>query len=282
MRSRRASWFEPERFVQRVHHSDRRSTNLAIPRLTLEGWFVRGLPSPWEGLGVRIGKTEGVSTRDDKVNRPGGGEAAHFKGKPFVIGVSGGTGSGKSTVAERVISAAGHQQVAVVALDSYYKNHGHLSLEDRALVNYDHPDAFDWELMRTQLQALVAGESVDVPVYDFATHSRSDEFMTVHPAPIVIVEGILVLWDAPLRNCMDLKVFVDADADVRFIRRLQRDMRDRGRSSDSVIAQYLETVRPAHLSFIEPSKRYADVIIPRGGHNEPALDMLTARIASLV
>jgi uridine kinase len=149
-------------------------------------------------------------------------------------------------------------------------------------VNYDHPDAFDWELMRAQLQALVAGESVDVPVYDFATHSRSEEFMTVHSAPIVIVEGILVLWDAPLRNCMDLKVFVDADADVRFIRRLQRDMRDRGRSSDSVIAQYLETVRPAHLSFIEPSKRYADVIIPRGGHNEPALDMLTARIASLV
>ena len=133
---------------------------------------------------------------------------------PFVIGVSGGTGSGKSTVADRVISAAGHQQVAVVALDSYYKNHGHLSVEDRAGVNYDHPDAFDWELMRAQLEALVAGESVDVPVYDFATHSRSGKTMTVNAAPIVIVEGILVLWDAPLRNCMDLKVFVDADADA--------------------------------------------------------------------
>ena len=168
-----------------------------------------------------------------------------------------------------------------MALDSYYKNHGHLGIHERAKVNYDHPDAFDWELMRSQLEALVAGESVDVPVYDFATHSRSDKTMTVNAAPIVIVEGILVLWDAPLRNCMDLKVFVDADADVRFIRRLQRDMLERGRTSESVITQYLETVRPAHLSFIEPSKRYADVIIPRGGHNEPALDMLTARIASL-
>jgi uridine kinase len=235
-----------------------------------------------------IGKTEKMTTASEVLhlnatrlpNAAGGSPLS--KAKPFVIGVSGGTGSGKSTVADRVISAAGHQQVAVVALDSYYKNHGHLSVEERAKVNYDHPDAFDWELMRTQLEALVAGESVDVPVYDFATHSRSEKTMTVNAAPIVIVEGILVLWDAPLRNCMDLKVFVDADADVRFIRRLQRDMRDRGRTSESVIAQYLETVRPAHLSFIEPSKRYADVIIPRGGHNEPALDMLTARIASLV
>jgi uridine kinase len=238
-------------------------------------------------LGVRcIGKTENMSTANDlthpeAMRLPSSGGSG-FRGKPFVIGVSGGTGSGKSTVADRVISAAGHQRVAVVALDSYYKNHGHLSVEERAGVNYDHPDAFDWELIRAQLEALVAGESVDVPVYDFATHSRSGKTMTVNAAPIVIVEGILVLWDAPLRNCMDLKVFVDADADVRFIRRLQRDMRERGRTSDSVIAQYLETVRPAHLSFIEPSKRYADVIIPRGGHNEPALDMLTARIASLV
>jgi uridine kinase len=201
---------------------------------------------------------------------------------PFVIGVAGGTGSGKSTVADRVIASAGHQRVAIIALDSYYRNDVHLSLEERAKVNYDHPDAFDWGLLRAHVETLIDGRSIDVPVYDFSTYSRLDETITVRSAPIVIVEGILVLWDQELRNLMDLRVFVDADADVRFIRRLERDVRDRGRTPESVIEQYLETVRPAHLSFIEPSKRYADVIIPHGGLNEPALEMLAARISTLV
>ncbi len=208
--------------------------------------------------------------------------SADIPTKPFVIGVAGGTGSGKSTVADRVIASAGHQRVAVIALDSYYRSHDDLTLEERSVkVNYDHPDAFDWELMRQHIEDLISGKQVDVPIYDFANHQRSTETQTVRAAPIIIVEGILVLWDAPLRNLMDLKVFVDADADVRFIRRLERDVRERGRTRESVIAQYLETVRPSHLSFIEPSKRYADVIIPHGGRNEPALDMLTARIGIL-
>ena len=201
--------------------------------------------------------------------------------RPFVIGVAGGTGSGKSTVADRVIATVGHQRVAVLALDSYYNDHAHLSIEERIRVNYDHPDAFDWALLNTQVRTLIEGDPVAVPVYDFATHTRSGESMTLRAAPIVIIEGILVLFEAELRELMDLKVFVDADADVRFIRRLERDVRERGRTPESVIAQYLETVRPSHLSFIEPSKRYADVIIPHGGYNEPALDMLAARIRSV-
>jgi uridine kinase len=201
--------------------------------------------------------------------------------KPFVIGVAGGSGSGKSTVADRVIAMAGHERVAVLALDSYYQNRADMDFDQRVLVNYDHPDAFDWGLMRTQLAALRNEESVDMPVYDFATHSRLPSTTFMRSAPIIVVEGLLVLWEPELRALMDLKVFVDADADVRFIRRMRRDISQRGRSVDSVIAQYLETVRPAHLQFIEPSKRYADVIIPHGGMNEPALDMLLARISQL-
>lgn len=201
--------------------------------------------------------------------------------RPFVLGVAGGTGSGKSTVADRMIATVGHQSVAVVALDSYYKHNPDLPIEERARMDYDHPESFDWDLLRAHVDMLIGGWAIDVPVYDFANHNRSAEVATVRPAPIIIIEGILVLWDPGLRALMDLRVFVDADADVRFIRRLERDVSERGRSVHSVIQQYLETVRPSHLNFIEPSKRYADVIIPHGGRNEPALEMLTARVAGL-
>jgi len=200
---------------------------------------------------------------------------------PFVIGVAGGTGSGKSTVAERVIAMAGPPRVAVLALDNYYRDDGHLPLEERARVNYDHPESFDWPLYVRHLRALRAGRPVEVPVYDYAGFRRSERTVTLEAAPIVVVEGILVLYEATVRALMDLRVFVDADADVRFIRRLERDVRDRGRTTGSVIAQYLETVRPSHLQFIEPSKRYADVIIPHGGMNEPAIEMLLARIRAI-
>jgi uridine kinase len=200
---------------------------------------------------------------------------------PFVIGVAGGTGSGKSTVADRVIAVAGHRQVAVIALDSYYRDDPHLPIEQRAKINYDHPDAFDWPLYIEHIGALRAGRSVQVPVYDFSQYCRRAETVTLQPTPIVVVEGILVLYEPAVRDLMDLRVFVDADADVRFIRRLERDVQGRGRTPESVIAQYLETVRPAHLQFIEPSKRYADVIIPHGGMNEPAIEMLLARISAV-
>ena len=199
-------------------------------------------------------------------------------GRRLVIGVAGGTGSGKSTVAERVIEKVGQDQVSVIALDSYYLDQAHLALEARASVNYDHPEAFDWQLLRIHVQDLIEGSAVAVPVYDFSTFTRTGQVETLAAAPIVVVEGILVLWDADLRALMDLKVFVDADPDVRFIRRLTRDVAERGRSTESVINQYLGTVRPAHLNFVEPSKRYADVIIPHGGKNEPALQMLAARV----
>lgn len=201
--------------------------------------------------------------------------------KVFVVGVAGGTGSGKSTVAQRIIATVGREKVAVLALDWYYRDQDHLSMTERKAVNYDHPDAFDWELMSAHVKDLIAGQPVEVPVYDFATFTRLGETHHLRPAPIVVIEGILVLWEPTLREQMDLKVFVDADADVRFIRRLQRDVHERGRSQESIVSQYLGTVRPSHLSFIEPSKRYADVIIPHGGLNEPALEMLSARVRAV-
>lgn len=202
--------------------------------------------------------------------------------KPFIIGVAGGTGSGKTTVTEKVLEAAGVGSVATLAQDSYYRNQIHLSMEERRKINYDHPDAFDWELMIAHLETLRDDEPVFSPIYDFTNDNRSSNTVPVMPAPIIVVEGVLVLYDPRLRNLFNLKIFVDADPDVRFIRRLERDVRERGRTPESVIHQYLETVRPSHLQFIEPTKRYADVIIPHGGLNEPALEMLAARIHDLM
>lgn len=201
---------------------------------------------------------------------------------PFLLGVAGGSGSGKTTVAERLASFVGGQDLALLRLDAYYRDRNHLPLEERASINYDHPDAFDWALFLDHVQALSDGLEVQVPVYDFATYLRLPDRVTVAPARIVVVEGILVLYEPELRDRLDLRVYVDADADVRFIRRLRRDISERQRSTESVIEQYLATVRPSHLQFVEPSKRYADVIVPHGGRNAPAVEVLLARVRELL
>jgi uridine kinase len=201
--------------------------------------------------------------------------------RPFLIGVAGGTCSGKTTVSEKLAELAGGEHLALIKLDSYYVARSHEPLEVRARANYDHPDAFDWQLLNDHLAALTAGASVPVPLYDYTHHDRSGDVRIVRPASIVVVEGILVLWEPQLRERFDLKVYIDTDADIRLIRRLQRDVVSRGRTPDSIIEQYLTTVRPAHDQFIEPSKRHADVIFPEGGMNEPALGMLLARVREL-
>ncbi|GGS06251.1 uridine kinase [Deinococcus sedimenti] len=201
---------------------------------------------------------------------------------PFVIGVAGGSGSGKTTVTRRVVDTVGQGSVAVLNQDNYYRNQDDIPFEARLKTNYDHPAAFDWTLLRQHIDALLSGVPIDMPEYDFTRHTRAAHTTTVLPAPVVVLEGFFALYDEALRERMHLKVFVDADADVRFIRRLLRDTQERGRTPESVIEQYLEYVRPMHLSFVEPTKRYADVIIPHGGMNEPALDMLAARIRTTV
>jgi uridine kinase len=202
--------------------------------------------------------------------------------KPFIIGVAGGTGSGKTTVTEKVLEAAGIGSVATLAQDSYYRDQTNLEPSDRKKINYDHPDAFDWDLLIAHLETLRDDEPVFSPIYDFTSDNRSSATVPVMPAPIIVLEGILVLYDPRLRDLFNLKIFVDADPDVRFIRRLERDVRERGRTPENVIHHYLESVRPSHLQFIEPTKRYADLIIPHGGMNEPALEMIAARIRGLM
>lgn len=202
-------------------------------------------------------------------------------GPPFLIGVAGGSSSGKTTISERLVDLTGEEHVSRIELDSYYLERSNDPMEIRAQANYDHPDAFDWPLLNDHIAALTNGASVEVPIYDYAEHNRSGDTRTVEPKKIVVVDGILVLWDRSLRERFDLKIFVDTAADIRFIRRLERDVADRGRTAESVIEQYLGTVRPAHERFIEPSKRYADVIIPEGGLNRPALEVLLARVREL-
>ena len=199
--------------------------------------------------------------------------------KPLIIGIAGGTGSGKSTVARKVAEALGEASVAFIEMDSYYRDFSHRSRHElHHHVNWDHPDAFDVELLASQLEALARGESIEAPVYEFATHSRSAQVRRVDPTDVIVIDGILLLADEHLRTICDVKVFVDADPDIRLIRRIRRDMASRGRSLDSVLDQYLSTVQPMHLQFVEPSKRYADVIVPRGGSNTIAIEMLVAKI----
>ena len=202
--------------------------------------------------------------------------------KPIVIGVAGGTGSGKTTVAEKILHRVGAEHVAYIPHDAYYRELGHLPPEERARVNFDHPDSLETSLLIEHLKALRAGQVVEIPIYDFTKHMRTKETHRVEPAPVILVEGILIFVEPGLRALLDVKLYVDTDADVRFIRRLQRDIQERGRSVESVCKQYLLTVRPMHQEFVEPSKRYADVIIPEGGFNEVAIEMVAARLRGML
>ncbi len=202
--------------------------------------------------------------------------------KPITIGVAGGSGSGKTTVALKILERVGFDRIAYLSHDAYYRDASNLPPAERAQLNFDHPDSLDNDLLIGQLKQLQAGQPVETPVYDFKTHSRLAETRRIDPQPVILVEGILIFADKGLRDLMDMKIFVDTDSDLRFIRRLQRDIGERGRAPESVIQQYLRTVRPMHLEFVEPSKRYADVIIPEGGFNEVAIDMVAARLRALV
>ena len=201
---------------------------------------------------------------------------------PLVIGIAGGSGSGKTTVAQVILQRVGPDRIAFIQHDAYYKDLSGLPPAQRAEVNFDHPNSLETELMIAQVTQLKNGESVEVPIYDFATHSRTTQTYTVKPRGVILIEGILIFVEPALRDLCDLKIYVDTDSDIRFIRRLQRDISERGRTADSVVKQYMSTVRPMHLEFVEQSKRYADVIIPEGGLNAPALDMVVARIESLL
>lgn len=207
-------------------------------------------------------------------------QGAHLP--PVIIGIAGGSGSGKTTVAHRVREAAPGKTVLIIHHDSYYHDNSRLPLEQRVLINYDHPAAFETSLLVAHLQALKRGEPVEVPTYDYAQHSRRLDIVRLEPADIVFVEGILVLEDERLRDMMDIRLYVDVDADERFIRRLGRDTVERGRTVQAVIEQYLGIVRPMHLQFVEPSKRYAHIIIPEGGHNSVAIDLIAVKIADII
>ena len=201
---------------------------------------------------------------------------------PLVIGIAGGSGSGKTTVAQTILQRVGPDRISFLQHDAYYKDLSGLPPVQRAEVNFDHPNSLENELLIWHIQQLKKGKAVEVPIYDFSTHSRTNRTFTVQPRSVILVEGILIFAEATLRELFDVKIFVDTDSDLRFIRRLQRDITERGRTTELVIKQYLSTVRPMHLDFVEPSKRYADVIIPEGGFNTAALDMVVARIETML
>lgn len=202
--------------------------------------------------------------------------------RPFIIGVAGGTGSGKTTVSLNLQATIGADQLAYLPHDSYYNDHSHLSPEERERCNYDHPHSLDTPLFIRHLQALRRWETIEIPIYDFATHTRTQKTQPLRAAPIILAEGILIFTDPILRELMDMRIYVDTDADIRFIRRLHRDVKERGRTLDSIINQYISTVRPMHLEFVEPSKRYADIIIPEGGNNRVAMEMIISRVHAIL
>jgi len=200
---------------------------------------------------------------------------------PMIIGIAGGTGSGKTTITQSIVGRFG-ENVTVLYHDDYYKEQHSITYEERCKTNYDHPDAFDTDLFLEHLDKLRAGEAIDSPVYDFTIHDRSDKTKSVRPAPVILIEGILIFVDPALTDRMDIKIFVDTDADVRILRRLERDVKERGRSIDSVIGQYLGTVKPMHEKFVEPSKKMADIIVLEGGRNSVALDLIMNKIDTFI
>ncbi len=202
--------------------------------------------------------------------------------KPILIGITGGTGSGKSTVAKSIFESLPEKNITIIEQDSYYKDQSHLTFEERICTNYDHPLAFDTDLLLAHLKGLLNFLPIHKPKYNFSIHTREKETILVPPRDIIILEGIMILEDERLRDLMDIKIFVDTDADVRIVRRIKRDIHERNRTLDSVIEQYFNTVRPAHLQFIEPYKRYADVIIPEGGYNKVAIDIMVAKVRSII
>ncbi|RMG68277.1 MAG: uridine kinase [Calditrichaeota bacterium] len=212
-------------------------------------------------------------SKTDKASKPGSG---------ILIGIAGASGSGKTLVAQTLVDSLGSEKVLCLQEDAYYKDLSHLPFEERTRFNFDHPEAFDHDLLVAHLKMLLTGQAIEHPIYDYATHSRRPETRRVEPRPIIILEGILVLAVPELRALMDIKIFIDTPPDICFIRRLERDIRERGRTVDSVIAQYKSTVRPMYLQFIEPSKRYADIIIPRGGKNVIAIDIVRSKIQHLL
>lgn len=209
-------------------------------------------------------------------------ESSEMMRSPIIIGVAGGTGSGKTTVANSILDRVGRDRMAHIQHDSYYRDLSQLPPEERARINYDHPDSLETDLLIEHLKQLRNWQPVDVPIYDFSIHNRSDRTLHIDPCHVILVDGILIFAEKTLRQIFDIKIFVDTDADIRFIRRLERDIAERGRTTRSVIDQYMTTVRPMHLEFVEPSKRYADVIIPEGGFNTVALDMIVARIEAML
>lgn len=202
--------------------------------------------------------------------------------RPLIIGITGGTGSGKSTVTREIFKSIHEKKIAIIEQDSYYKDQSHLTYEERIKTNYDHPFAFDNDLLIEHLKTLLENKAIQKPIYDFEKHNRKKETILVEPKDIIVLEGILILSEKSIRDLLDIKIFVDTDSDVRVVRRILRDINQRGRTLDSVIHQYMKTVRPAHLQFIEPSKRYADIIIPEGGYNKVAIDILVAKINSIL
>lgn len=202
--------------------------------------------------------------------------------KPLVIGIAGGTGSGKSTVSKAILDSIPEKNVVIIEQDCYYKDQSHLPPADRVNVNYDHPLAFDTELLISHVLKLINGQAIEKPQYDFTVHNRKKHTMRVEPKDVILMEGILILDSPRLRELMDIKIFVDTDADVRIIRRIVRDIRERGRSLDSVISQYINVVKPAHNEFCEPTKRYADIIIPEGGYNKVAIDIMVTKVKAII
>jgi uridine kinase len=202
--------------------------------------------------------------------------------RPLLIGITGGTGSGKSTVSNEILRSLPEESITIIEQDAYYKDQSSLTFEERVKTNYDHPDAFDTPFLVKHLKSLLNGQAVDKPIYDFSNHNRMKETIRVEPRDIIILEGILILQEIEIRELLNIKIYVDTDPDVRIIRRITRDIKERGRTYESVINQYLNVVRPMHLQFVEPSKRYADIIIPEGGFNRVAVDILVAKIRSIL